>query len=222
MSAQVTQDAGLQARELSLRELKRQDIYFYDSPKLGRRVTVVEPSRLALALELEFDPAVVTYVPRPRLLDTQAGRIELCFWSCTKAGLEQFHSITYGAAGDRKTEQRRTALLAAAAAAQIALRLEPQAQYLHRATANANRLRLLPYVQTALHLAQRETLSARVMEAFRFHPRQTFHQLERTMDGFDPSDVRATACALVHAGHLKLDWCTRLQRYSALEQGEGA
>jgi len=222
MSAWVPQDAPFRGRELSLRELKRQDIYFYDSPKMGRRVTVVEPSRLALALELEFDPTVVTYVPRPRVLDTQAGRIELCFWSCNKAGFEQFRAITFGATGDRKAEQRRAALLAAAATAEIALRLEPQAQYLQRATANANRLRLLPYVQTAQHLTQRETVSARILDAFRFQPRQSFHQLERTMDGFPPCDVRATACALVHAGHLKLDWNTRLQRYSALEQGESA
>ncbi|QDI03424.1 hypothetical protein E4A48_06715 [Xanthomonas cerealis pv. cerealis] len=222
MSARVTQDAAFLGRELSLRELKRQDIYFYDSPKLGRRITVVEPSRLALALELEFDPTVVAYVPRPRILDTQAGGIELCFWSCTNAGFEQFHSITFGATGSRKTEQRRAALLLAAATAQIALRLEPQAQYLHRATANANRLRLLPYVQTAQHLAQRETVSARILDVFRYQPRQSFHQLELTMEGFDPCDVRATACALVHAGHLKLDWNSRLQRYSALEHGEGA
>ncbi|WP_223574670.1 hypothetical protein [Xanthomonas citri] len=220
MSARAIQVAAFSGRELSLRELKRQDIFFYYSPKLGRRVTVVEPSRLALALELEFDPTVLAYVPRPRSLDTQAGGIELCFWSCTKAGFEQFYSITSGATGGSKLEQRRTSLLLAATTAKIALRLEPQAQYLHRATANANRLRLLPYVQIAQQLAQRESITARILDVFRFQPRQSFHQLERAVDEFDSRDVRATACALVHVGQLKLDWNSRLQRYSALEQGD--
>ena len=107
--------------------------------------------------------------------------------------------------------------MAAARHAQVALRIVPEVQFLRRATENANRLRLLPFVQTASLLPQQGDIRERVLELFQFQSRHSFYRLEQALSAFDPRDVRAVACALVHAGRLKLDWSVKLHMHSVLE-----
>lgn len=213
------------SRELSRSELQRLDVYLYESPKLARRLTVVRPAALALALEFEFTGDVEAFVERPRTLQVDTSRHELSFWTRTRRGLEQFHLLTAYPVGNsgqaRAAERKRDAIVVAARQAQIALRLVPEAQFLRRATENANRLRLLPYVQTAQSLAINGDLRERILELFRFQNRNSFHRLEQALSTFDPRDVRAATCGLIHNGRLKIDWSVKLHIHSMLEAEAG-
>ena len=82
------------ARDLTRSELQRQDVYLYESPKANRRVTLVRPTALALALEFEFDKDIELFVERPRTLQVDNSPHELSFWTQSRRGLEQFHLLT--------------------------------------------------------------------------------------------------------------------------------
>src|SRR3546814_15768619 len=73
--------------------LQRLDVYLYDSPKLTRRLSVVRPAALVLALKFEFTADVEAFVERPRTLQVDTSHHELSFWTRTRRGLEQFHQI---------------------------------------------------------------------------------------------------------------------------------
>src|SRR3546814_1160328 len=92
------------ARELSRSELQRLDVYLYDSPKLTRRLSVVRPAALVLALKFEFTADVEAFVERPRTLQVDTSHHELSFWTRTRRGLEQFHLLTTYPAGNRSEE----------------------------------------------------------------------------------------------------------------------
>lgn len=222
MNRSTLKDAApFAARVLSRSELQRHDVYLYESPKLGRRLTVVRPAALALALELEFEPDVEVYVERPRMLPVETTRQELSFWTRSKRGLEQFHLLTTfpeGTSGQaRAAARRREAIAAAARDAQIALHLLPEAGFLRQATQNANRLRLLPFVQTAAILPNGMDLCERILEIFRFQSRHSFYRIEQALCNCDPRDVRAATCALIHTGQLKIDWSVKLHLHSVVE-----
>lgn len=78
------------SRVLTEAEQKKLDTYAFWSPKESRVVTVVEPCRLAIALELEFRPTIVEYAERPRSISTPTGLIELCFAYRTTSGTEHY------------------------------------------------------------------------------------------------------------------------------------
>jgi len=210
-------------RALSRSELIRLDVYQFESPKMNRRVGVVKPTALALAIEFELDPNTLAYVERPRVLAFDGGKVELSFWTVTRKGLEQFILLTTApplANGPARAFERRTdAIQAAARQAQIAVQLVPEPTLLRRAVENANRLRLLPWIQTARELPKAAQIESRLIELFQFQPRQAFSQIERALETFGAREVRATACALVHAGRLKLDLSTPLHAHSMLEAG---
>lgn len=212
------------ARDLTRSELQRQDVYLYESPKANRRVTLVRPTALALALEFEFDKDIELFVERPRALQVDNSPHELSFWTRSRRGLEQFHLLTAypeGSSGQaRAAERRRDAIVAAARQAQIALRLVPQNQFLRKAIENANRLRLLPYVQTAKILTHGAQLQERLLEVFSVQTRHSFYHLEQVLGAFDPPDVRAATCALIHQGALRVDWSVKLHAHSVVEAGD--
>jgi hypothetical protein len=217
----ATTELPFEARALTRSELIRLDVYQYDSPKLGRRVSVVRPTALALALDYELDSSKRAYVERPRVLTYEGGQVELSFWTATDKGLEQFvllqPSAPQATGAARAFERKYDAIQAAARHAQISLTLVPEAQLLRRPIENANRLRLLPWVQTAREIPQAERIEGRLLELFRFQPRQAFSQIERALDVFGMREVRAVACALVHAGRLRVDWGAPLHMHSLLE-----
>lgn len=211
------------SRDLSRSELQRLDVYMYCSPKLNETLTIVEPAGLALALEFEFAPEIEVFVVRPRTLCVWTSSLELSFWTRSCRGREQFHLLTAfpeGASGQARAAARQCeAILAAAREAQIALRLVPQVQLLRQAIENANRLRLLPYVQVASDLPTRAVLRERVLELFRYQARHSFSRLELALDTFTASDIRAVTCALIHEGQLRIDWSAKLHRHTMVEMG---
>jgi len=219
----VGDTAPYAARELTRLQLQRQDIYLYESPKLGRRVTVVRPTALALALEFEFSPEIEAFVERPRILRVDGTGQELSFWTRTHRGLEQFHLLTAYPEGHtgpaRAAARKRDAIVAAACEAQVALRLVPETQFLRRAVENANRIRLLPYVQTAHELAQADELRERMLALFQLQNRHSFYHLERTLAEYDVRDVRAVTCSLIHSGQLRINWTVKLHIHAVVEMG---
>lgn len=212
-------------RDLTRSELQRLDVYLYDSPKLARRVTIVRPAALALALEFEFSSDIEAFVERPRILPVEGGRQELSFWTRARRGLEQFHLLTAypeGHTGPARTAARkRDAIVVAAREAHIALRLIPETQFLRRGIENANRLRLLPYVQTALDVAQAGELREHVLELFHLQNRHSFYHIEQVLSAYDPRDVRAITCGLIHCGRLKVDWAVKLHMHTVVEAEVG-
>ncbi|WP_440222838.1 hypothetical protein ACQQ2N_17430 [Dokdonella sp. MW10] len=207
-------------RLLTHHEQRRGDIYLFVSPKVHRQVAVFRPAALALALEYEFSPAVIDFVERPRRIASSMGETELSFWSRTKAGRETFTWIAHvphtRQASPREEERRAEALRSAAQAAQITLSVVSEPHLCRQPLVNMNRLRLLPWVQTAKNLDHAEEIRLRVLEAFQFRPRLSFVQLESDLRAYDWRDVRAVASSLVHAGQASIDWTARLQPHSVL------
>ncbi|MCR6686998.1 hypothetical protein [Pseudoxanthomonas sp.] len=210
-------------RDLTRAQLQRQDVYLYESPKLGRRVTVVRPSGLALALEFEFAAEIDAFVERPRLLRVDGAGQELSFWTRTHRGLEQFHLLTAYPDGHtgpaRAAARKRDAIVATAAEAQVALRLVPETQFLRRAVENANRIRLLPYVQTARDLSKADELREHVLALFEIQTRHSFYHIERVLSSYDARDVRAITCSLIHGGQLRINWTVKLHMHTMVEMG---
>lgn len=206
----------LTSRALTHREERKNDVYYYLSPKHKMRVvSVVEPCRLALALEYEFDPDVVSYVERPRCLSVEDRQIELCFWVSRRSGAESFSIFRRQSKPSiqavRAEERVCSKLLDAARTAGLTLAIrKPQSLILAR-VANATRLELLPYVQAADALAGLTVFADAVLEHMRTHRVSSFHAIERTLCGpFDWRDVRSATCWLIHRGLLNIDVNQRL------------
>lgn len=207
-------------RELTRSELIRSDIYAFESPKLRRRVTTIRPTALAVGLDLEFDPDIRVYVERPRVLECDSVKVELTYWCQTRKGLEQYILLTQGGSDTARAIARRLeAIQAAAKQAQIALRMVSEGVVLRRAQENVNRLRLLPWVQTARTLPNAAEIEGRLLELFEYQPKHALSQLERSLATFDARDVRAVTCQLVHAGTLKVDLTSRLHAHALVEMG---
>lgn len=215
------EEAVFVPRNLTRSELLRLDVYMYHSPKLRRRVSVIRPAVLALLLDLEFRPDVVTMVERPRYLKTGESSYELTFWSLTIRGQEMFHLVTSfpsrTAAEIRKSQRKKESLIEAGKNAHIALQIMPDTYFLRMARVNSNRLRILPYVQTACELHDIEEVKARVLELFEFQQRNSFYRIEQTIKNIDSRNIRAATCALIHLGKLKVDLTTKLHDNSIVE-----
>ncbi len=220
--SEITPDLPYMPRQLTVSELKKLDIYLYESPKLRRRVTLVGPIALALGLQFEFDPDVLAYIERPRMLSVDGTDIDLSFWSRTRKGIEQFSLITLSPEGSTAEllarNRRRDALVTAAQRAHLSLQFVPLAQFIQAKTISPNRLRLLPFVQTASDVPQADVLGERILALFSTQARMGFAQIERSLSDFDARDTRAVACQLVHRGQLQVDWQARLHSQSVLEK----
>ena len=203
------------ARELSPREQTKLDTYHYLSPRNdGRRVMVVEPCRLALALELEFDPSVVAFVERPRTLVVDGRELELCFWVSRRDGAESFLAFRRQAKPTvpavQAEERLCNRLLDAARNAALNLTIRKPQSLMRMRVANATRLELLPYVQSAADIKGIDVL----VEAVRLHisayPSSSFHGIETSLARFDWRDVRCVTCLLIHQGYLTVNFNEKL------------
>lgn len=207
-------------RPLSPAEERREDIYVFQSPKNRRNVTVVEPTRLALALELEFDPSVTRYVERPRELTVGDQIVELCFWHETVEGEEQYDLLTSQKEATvhavRRAERLTALTFEAAVKAGLPLRIRKTSHFLAGRIANTVRLQLLGYVQAAQALQSGLAVEQAVLQHLESTPRTTFYALERTLHAFQASDVRAHVCRMIHQGALSIEWTSRLSLGSAL------
>ena len=214
------------SREITNQEARRLDVYYYISPKnKSRLVSLIEPCRLAIALEFEFDPDVVSYVERPRTLSVENRLIELCFWISRKSGSESF--VTFRRQTKPSTQAVRAEerfcnkLLDAARDAGLALTIRKPQSLLLAKVANATRLELLPYVQAANAIQGIEVLVDAILEHMRAHQISSFYSIERSLcDPFDWRDVRSVTCLLIHRGLLRIDFNERLKVSSKVSTSE--
>lgn len=211
-------------RVLTRAERRREDLYLYRSPQLGRPVDLVGCLTLALALRFEFDPAVEEWVERPRTLATYSGSVELAFWTREPRDRERFWLIVAAAdtlhAGSSRREHRRARdLFEAAQAACLSLEFVFEDDLKRQADAIGTWYRLLPYVQTAVDLPNRMALRLQVRSIFDSVERATFEQVEANLGSFHPADVRAVVCDLIHRGELALADLARLSRRSVVQKG---
>ena len=199
------------ARELSPKEVRDEDIYTFNSPKMGaRRTRVAMLPNLFLALQLEFDPEVESYVERPRRLICDAETYEFSFWYRTTSGREYLPLLvpvgsSEPSAPARRRHRKERQLLEAAERARLPLKFEFEADLLQSATAFASWLRMLPGVQLASRFRHRFDLRARVLDIAGRFDRLRISQIVDALDGFPPGDVRCVICDLIHAGRLSID-----------------
>jgi hypothetical protein len=208
-------------RPLTLPERRRLDLYLYMSPKAGRQVDLIGCLRMAFAMGLEFNPDVLAYVERPRTLAVGDQRTEFDFWTSEAHGRERFWLLvtadeTVHPNSPRHEHRRAQALVEAAQAAQISVEFVFEEDLLRRADELYTWYRLLPYVQTALHLPSRMVLREQVLAVLKNVPRATLDQVEAELHRFNRADVRAAIAHLIHAGQVKLDKTANLSRFSVL------
>ncbi|HDS1635741.1 TPA: hypothetical protein ACXNG6_000066 [Stenotrophomonas maltophilia] len=212
-------------RPLARAESTRLDTYTYHSPRNDHRlVTVVEPCRLALALDLEFDPSVAAYVERPRTLLVRDRMIELCFWVSRKSGAESFIVFRRQAVASvpalRAEQQFCSELLEASQRAGLNLVIRKVQSILASRVANATRLELLPYVQAARRSRGVTVFVEAVMTHMRKNPVSSFHAIETSLrTTFDWRDIRSATCLLVHRGDLEINFNERLRTSSPVSLG---
>lgn len=214
-------------RPLTPSESTRLDTYYYHSPRNDHRlVAVVEPCRLALALDLEFDPSVAAYVERPRTLMVRGRKVELCFWISRKCGTESFIVFRRQAAATvpaLRAEQLLCAeLVEASQRAGLNLAIRKVQSILAARVANATRLELLPYVQAARRSQGISVFIEAVMTHMRKNPVSSFHGIETSLRPmFDWRDIRSATCLLVHRGDLAVNFNERLRASSSVALGAG-
>ncbi|WP_447937038.1 hypothetical protein [Thermomonas fusca] len=214
--------APFTSRPLTLAEEKRLDLYYYHSPKNGERlVSVVEPCRLAIALELEFDVDVTNYVERPRTLLVDEREVELCFWIRRRSAAETFvvfrRQPKPSVPALRAEERFCSKLVDAANTAGLSITIRKPASILASRVANATRLELLPYAQAAERLEGIDVFLSTILAHMESNPRSSFHTIERSLCGpFDWRDVRSATCLLIHRGVLAIDFNEKLKVSSAV------
>lgn len=221
-------DLPFRPRDLTRREQRRGDLYLYHSPKLARTVAVVGVLALALALELEFSAETVAFVERPRMLRYRNNEVELSFWQREQSGRERFYLLVPNAVHEveQKSRQRRHRdardIIEAANSAGISLQFVFEADMVGKAASISTWFRLLPYVQTDLTLPHRSSIQGRILEAFAAQSRMTMAQIEATLTGFSPADVRAVVCANIHGGTLFIDPTKPLSCHTVVQLGRSA
>jgi hypothetical protein len=198
-------------RELSLREVRDEDVYTFNSPKMdGRRTRVAKLANLILALQLEFDPEVESYIERPRQLACGSETYEFSFWYRLKSGREflpllvSTGSSEQGASAGRRHRKERQ-LLEAAERAQLPLKFEFETDLLQLGATFASWLRMLPGVQLASRFNHRSDLRARILDVAKRFDRVRISQIIDALDGFPPGDVRCVIADLIHAGQMSID-----------------
>lgn len=212
-----------QPRGLTDRERRRQDLWSFWSPKLGRDVQVIGPMAIMQALTFELNPDVHAYVERPRKIEVGATPLELDFWTSEARGLERFwllvpnqDAIEPGT--PRREHRRAVALIEAAQRAHLRLEFVFEHDLCRRATEIHTAKRLLPYVQTATELPNRDALRDQIRAAFCNAERATIDQVCAELRGFPAPDVRAGIADLIHAGELALANPRELTRFSVVER----
>lgn len=200
-----------QPRTLRLRELQKQPVYSFFSPKCKRFVRVVGLPRLAVVLEIEFDPTVEVYVERPRTLRVdEEEEVEFSYWHRHRGGRERLTLVvcapdTVLASGGRHQHRRAEALLAAAEVAKLPLRFVVEADLPQRSARVTNQFRLLPSVQAAHQLPSRQPLRQRILEVVSSRERVRIEQIEQQLEAFCPADVSCGVADLLHAGEVGVD-----------------
>lgn len=206
-SAQTTPDRPYIARDLTRRELLKEDIHSYYSPKERRLIRVIGLPNLAMGLQREFGPQIVAYVERPRILTVGKDRYEFAFWTQDRDGRESLLLLvptgnSESVSGGRRRHRQAEALLAAAEAAHLPLHFVLETDLIEQRLSLASHIRMLPSVQLAARLDNRPVLRERILEFVVEQDRCRVSHIIRSLDQYLTSDVRCVVCDLIHAGLL--------------------
>ena len=213
-------------RSLTIAERKNRDLWSFWSPKSCRVVQLIGPLAFMVALQFEFDPNVRGYVERPRQLDVEGGAVELDFWTREPRGLERFWLLvpndeTIEPTTPRREHRRSAALIEAAQRAHVRVDFVFEFELVRRAAEIQTYKRLLPFVQTAEQLPNRDALRTQIRELFTSTDRATLDQVCGALRGFHVADVKAGIVDLIHGGELALANPRELTRFSIIERRQG-
>lgn len=201
-------DRPYQPRDLTKKELLREDIHSFFSPKEQRWIRVVGIAGLAIALQQEYAPFVTTYVERPRMLWVGKELYEFAIWTRERDGRETLLLLvptrsSESVSGGRRRHRQAEALLAAAEAAHLPLKFVLETDLVEQGALLASYVRMLPGVQLAARLDNRIALRARILEFVASQNRCRVSYIVKSLDQYLMSDVRCVVCDLVHAGLLE-------------------
>lgn len=213
-----------EARRLTEKEISALDVRMFKSPKCCRTVHVVGVPCFCLALCYEFNSLIALFVERPRYLLVGDDTFELSFWIRFANGKEKYVLVvpsaeTEAASEGRRRHRRAQQLLEAAASVGLELSFVFEAEFAARAGEVATALRLLPHVQIARTLPQRGVLRDAIRKSVASWPNIRLSELQRTLEGFDPSDVQAVTAELIHEGTLKIDRQAPVSRHMFVSTG---
>lgn len=199
------------SRPLTKKELSKEDVYVFHSPKHDDTTTLIGVPRLAFFLEQEFDPSISACVPRPRRLQLHASReIEIDFWTQSLDHQESFwvllqaDEVLHTSAGPVPKEQRLWDHAAIQAGLNLKFIFEHELQ--RHGGRTGNYVRMLPHVQAAMRLRERDFIMGRIREMF--GPgiaTLSFNQILASLADYPAAQVLMAACALIHRGWLHFD-----------------
>ena len=209
------------SRDLTLRELRREDIYSFLSPKEGRLARVAGLPALALRLQKEFEPRTVAVVERPRRLIVGKEVYEFAIWTLDIDGRESLWMLVPTTASvpesnGRRKHRKAQQLLEAAEAAHLPLRFVLETELIEQGALMASHLRMLPSVQLARRLNNRVIVRERILELLVDGKKLRVSQIVAMLDGYLASDVRCVVCDLVHAGHIDYDRAIAWNQHSVV------
>ncbi|KRA50245.1 hypothetical protein [Pseudoxanthomonas sp. Root630] len=216
----ATQSAPIQAhattphlpyhpRPLKRGERSRREVFVYFSPRNQRIAMIADMVNVALALRLEFDPALSHYIERPRRLKvSDKHEIDITFWTRSKTGQEAFYLVvpdsgTVGSTVSTLSIRDRSVLEAAAQRQGITLHFVTEDELLSSRTWLATAFELLPLVWQYGRLLNRSMIRARIEGLMRNVERTNLSSLLKALD-YEPSHVRAVVAAMVHEGSVRL------------------
>lgn len=213
-----------QPRQLTLGEATSREIFLFHSPKNDRPVKVTEYLHLALALRLEFDPAVERYVERPRkIFVTPKFAVDIGFWTRSIAGRESFlvgvpNTGTPGHKRDGASMRNRERMELAAQRHDLTLTYITEQELMNESMAIRTYFELLPHVQHARRVPTRLTIHQGIKALFTMTPRASFRTLINDLPQFGRDQVFAVAASMLHRGNLRVDLTRRLSLDSVLEE----
>lgn len=201
-------DRPYQPRELTKKELLRENIHAYFSPKEQRWIRICGVANLVIGLQQEFAPFITGYVERPRMLSVGNDIYEFAFWARDRDGRETLLLLvamcsSESISGGRRRHRQAEALLAAAEAANLPLQFVLESDLMAQGALLASHIRLLSGVQLAARLDNRAVLRDRIVEFVASQQRCHVSLVVRSLDQYSMSDVRLVVCDLIHAGLLE-------------------
>ncbi|MBB5876303.1 hypothetical protein [Xanthomonas sp. 3498] len=196
-------------RKLTRSERNRRELFVFHSPRNARIVTVTEFLHLTLALQLEFDPNLQSYVERPRRIALSPRQdIDISFWTRSKQGEERYYlaipaSGTIGSTSGIVSIREQEALDAAAERHGLRLIYITERELISSIADCAVRFELLHHVWAYQRLVTRSTIQDQILALLTNRPRLTLSGLIQHL-AVDADSVRAVVAGMVHAGRLRL------------------
>ncbi|WP_372172619.1 hypothetical protein [Xanthomonas axonopodis] len=196
-------------RKLTRSERTRRELFVFHSPRNARIVTVTEFLHLTLALQLEFDPNLQSYVERPRRIALSTRQdIDISFWTRSKQGEERYYlaipaSGTIGSTSGIVSIRDQEALDAAAERHGLRLIYITERELISSIADCAVRFELLHHVWAYQRLVTRSTIQDQILALLTNRPRLTLSGLIQHL-AVDADSVRAVVAGMVHAGRLRL------------------